>query len=648
MPFTAPVPGAGGALRIGQTLAALASLAVLLLAIGISALAWSMVERAEARVFEEAFAGRAEEAGRVAALLHGTQQAVLLGGLTIGLLLAVLVWVLAGSRDRAVRLAGRATAELRVSNAALGEEGVRLAGALAEQQQAEAGLRLLARLTASMSEAVIVADAHLRVVEFTGAAERIYGWSRAEVLGWNLLAGFGTIFPDEDGAEVGRKLAAREEVRAQVCVRRKGGAWLELDLVAVPLRDEGGTFSGWLSVARDVSELAAAHRQLRETEARAHRALTASRQVEWELDTRRGTPLAGPEWEAVTGRTFAEASDLAKWGALLHPEDRHRVEAELARCLAGLVPVFEADFRVTQPDQGWRSLRSVGRVDRVDAHGKADRITGMLTDVTHLRELQSRVAGAERLAATGTLARGMAHEINNPLASVVSNLHFALERLAELGVERAGEAGAGPWQGDISEALEEAAEGAQRIKGIVKDLRAFALGELPPGPAAAPLLHAAGDARRVAAQDLARCRTVAFALPPVACVALSHPDLVQLLAHLLINAGQATCERPNDVRLAAAALPPAQVELTVSDTGQGMSEDEKSRAFEPFFTTRKFGKGRGLGLSVCRGIVQAVGGEISISSEQGAGTVVKVVLPAAAEIDHLEARREGRRPGAAG
>jgi signal transduction histidine kinase len=116
-------------------------------------------------------------------------------------------------------------------------------------------------------------------------------------------------------------------------------------------------------------------------------------------------------------------------------------------------------------------------------------------------------------------------------------------------------------------------------------------------------------------------------VPPVSGLTITHPDLVQLLAHLLINAGQATGMQPNHVRVDGAVRDPGHVELRISDTGAGMTDVTMARAFEPFFTTREIGKGRGLGLSVCRGIAEAVGGEIRLASRPGEGTTVTVVLP---------------------
>jgi PAS domain S-box-containing protein len=139
---------------------------------------------------------------------------------------------------------------------------------LSEQRRQDERLRLLAGITTRMSDAVIVTDAVLRIVEATGNAPAIYGFTREELVGKRLLHDFAIAFPEGDEAEVRRKLEAGEELRTRMRARRKDGVWIDADTLASPQHDARGRVTGWLSVARDVSERAAASRALRESEAR--------------------------------------------------------------------------------------------------------------------------------------------------------------------------------------------------------------------------------------------------------------------------------------------------------------------------------------------------------------------------------------------
>ncbi len=374
-------------------------------------------------------------------------------------------------------------------------------------------------------------------------------------------------------------------------------------------------------------DLRDANETLARSEEQLHRALESSGQVVWVRDLERGRTDLGKEWPAVTGRPLEEGLDRERWLAAIHEDDRDQVRELSERSARGASPDYQVEYRVAQPGGGVRWLRETGRVDAIDTGGRPLRLLGMVMDVTLIRLLQARLAGAERLAATGTLSRGLAHELNSPLASVVANLFFAREQLAAV---RTGGVAEGPVSThlleDVGQAVEDAAECAGKIRDIVADLRLFALGEIPTGRAAPSLEAAVRDALRVAAGFLASCRSVQVDVPAVSGLPISHPDLVQLLTQLLANAGQATGQGPNDIRVAA-LLGRGLLELRVSDTGTGMSEATRARAFEPFFTTKDVGKGRGLGLSVCLGIAEAAGGRLAITSQLGVGTEVTLSLP---------------------
>ncbi len=383
------------------------------------------------------------------------------------------------------------------------------------------------------------------------------------------------------------------------------------------------------ALSKEVFEHRQAEASLAASEERLRSALAGTQQVVWERDPRSSGRTVGPEWPEVTGLTFEQGRDVDRWFAAVHPDDRARVRAAEERCLHGRAGTYEEECRVEQPDGGWRWLRVAGRLVPADGQGRSAQALGVMMDVTSIRALQARAASAERLAATTTLARGMAHEINNPLASVLSNVYYARKQLEAAAAPPASTEEAVDATAvltDVAQALSDAAESAVRIRDIVADLRCIALGEIPRGPVSSALADGVRDAQRIAAQDLARCTSVRVDVPQVSDLTIGHSDIGQMVAHLLINAGQATGGKPNHVRLKG-VLRDGHVELRVSDTGTGMSEATLERAFEPFFTTKEVGKGRGLGLSVCLGIVEAAGGEIRLASQLGAGTTVTVVLP---------------------
>ncbi len=294
---------------------------------------------------------------------------------------------------------------------------------------------------------------------------------------------------------------------------------------------------------------------------------------------------------------------------------RSRVTGPLSRLTAALRALAAGDLEAqVPPPTGKEEVSALAE----SARSRLAASVRQRQDAAARAEAEARLRAAERLATTGVLVRGLAHEINNPLSGVRAGVAFAREEL------RAGVDGAG--RAEVDQALCDAAEGADRIRELVADLRAFAEEGPPAGTSPSALASAAQAACRVAGRELASCRSVEVGIPGPLQVEVPYPDLVQLLALLLINAGQSTGEQPNDVRLLASVEGDA-VTVIVSDTGIGMDEATRSRAFEPFFTTRGVGRGRGLGLSVCHGIATAAGGDIALRSAPGAGTTVTVRLP---------------------
>jgi PAS domain S-box-containing protein len=242
-------------------------------------------------------------------------------------------------------------------------------------------------------------------------------------------------------------------------------------------------------------------------------------------------------------------------------------------------------------------------------------------DITAQKQLQAKLVSAERIAAVGTLAAGVGHEINNPLAYLMLNLEGVVQSLAR-GPEGLAEARA---------SLESAREGAERIRVIVRDLKVFSRqqGEeramLDVNAVVVPALRMAAHAVRP------RARLVEdFGQPPK--VLGSEARLGQVMLNLLVNALQAIPEGNPDhheVRVRTGRDDTGRALVEVSDTGCGMAPPVLARIFDPFFTTKPSEEGTGLGLAICQQIIQAHGGELRVSSEEGKGSRFTVLLPSA-------------------
>jgi len=266
-----------------------------------------------------------------------------------------------------------------------------------------------------------------------------------------------------------------------------------------------------------------------------------------------------------------------------------------------------------------------------DAVGGFKGIVVLSFDVTAQKQAEERL----RMASLSTLAAGVAHELNNPLTYVTSNLETLEDELQRLPDTAPA---AGPRE--LLPLVREAREGAERMRKIVGGLRVFSCTDPDGRPDVAPSLHGKPfDVRDVLEQA---CRMVNHVVQHRARLVKDFGDvprvtgdearLGQALMHLLVNAAQAMPEGRADenmLRVVTTTAATKRAVVEVHDTGGGIPEDAIRRIFDPFFTTRGVGEGVGLGLSVCHGTVLSFGGHIEVESEVGKGTVFRITLPPA-------------------
>jgi two-component system, cell cycle sensor histidine kinase and response regulator CckA len=278
----------------------------------------------------------------------------------------------------------------------------------------------------------------------------------------------------------------------------------------------------------------------------------------------------------------------------------------------------------------------------VDERGHRIGAVIVLRDVSVERKAQEQFALADRLASLGAVAAGVAHEINNPLTYIVGNVGFLGEELASLrelmsaDVPPAFAAKLSRSVAQLEQLASEIEEGATRVARIVADLGCF--GQQPTEIKSGNVRQALDWALRVSRTAITEHSTIRLALEPTPEVRGDEGRLGQVFLNLLLNAAHAMQQGDpathelcvaTHVEPAPAEGGPPLVIVTVRDTGTGMTEDVLERIFDPFFTTKPIGMGTGLGLSVCHGIVQELGGSIGVTSVLGEGSVFEVRLPVA-------------------
>jgi PAS domain S-box-containing protein len=411
---------------------------------------------------------------------------------------------------------------------------------------------------------------------------------------------------------------ARLEVEVRLLRGQGGSTWLAMKGEA--FADEAGRVLRVAGTAMDVTDRKRAEEELRRQSVLLDSLSDGVMAVG--LD---GTVL---DWnaraEAMLGWSRAEAVGRRP-GQLLSPGREDDLGATvLARAARG---ERIAEERMLRRKDGVELAVEVVAVPLRDGDGHQMACVAILRDVDERRRLNARLQISERLASLGTLSAGVAHEINNPLAFVTANLSWLKGRLAEVA------ATLGPrWQ-EIESALSDCAEGAERIRTIVQDLKTYASGSARGEAGPTDLAAVLEFALRVADNEVRHRARVVRDLRPVPRVHGGHARLGQVFLNLLVNAAQAIepgrVER-NQIRVSTCHdEATGRVLVEVQDTGAGMERAVAARAFDPFFTTKPVGSGTGLGLFICHGIVTELGGEIAVESEPGKGTTFRVWLRAA-------------------
>jgi signal transduction histidine kinase len=241
------------------------------------------------------------------------------------------------------------------------------------------------------------------------------------------------------------------------------------------------------------------------------------------------------------------------------------------------------------------------------------------------RAARQRLVAADRMAALGTLASGIAHEINNPLTYVIANLQTLVEQLP---------ASTDKATRELSDIVADALDGAQRIRKLVKQVQMVSPGQREERLTVVGLREVLQAAVALTENQIKHRARLMCDLDQDLYVRGDHERIEQLFVNLLLNAAQAIPEgsaSKNEIRVSVRELPGQSTAVVqIADSGAGIPIEVQERIFQPFFTTKPMGQGTGLGLSVCRGIVTALGGEISFQSEPAAGTTFRVVLPTTA------------------
>jgi two-component system, cell cycle sensor histidine kinase and response regulator CckA len=447
----------------------------------------------------------------------------------------------------------------------------------------------------------------------------ISGMTREEVRGRHIRDFAATGHEDENADEyekVAKHVAGRSPALA---IRRADGAPMFMEFTTTMLDLDG--VPTVLSIGRDVTALVEASRKLAASE-RQYRSLVENiPDVFWSATKDWQYTFFSPNVLALSGFSAEEilAGAHGKTLGRVHPSDVERLR--LAReALSKTGGTLDIEYRWQRRDDRWRwiHLRAVRTSTGID---------GIFSDVTTRKELEEQLFQSQKIEAVGQLTAGVAHDFNNILAVIAMNGALLMDMLRG--------------KPDAKELAQDVVDAAARGAELTAQLLAFSRRQ-PSEKETLDINVLLSNMERMLVRSVGTRIAIAVQTPPaLGQVSAISGQIEQVILNLAVNArdampdgGKITIHAENvDVTGSHAAVgvdaiaAGRYVRISVSDTGCGMDRETQRHVFEPFFTTKEAGKGTGLGLATCYGIVRHAGGHITLESVLGRGTTVHVHLP---------------------
>jgi PAS domain S-box-containing protein len=492
---------------------------------------------------------------------------------------------------------------------------------ITERKNAERELTLMAQTVASARDCISITDLQDRLLFVNDAFCETYGYTTGELVGKDVSM----VRSPRMSAEISdRILPATLEGgwHGELLNRRKDGSEFPVELWTSVVRDDAGAPVALVGVSRNIADRRLAEEQLKESEEQFRLIAENVADMIAVLDLDGKRIYNSPSYNNVLGDPESlKGTDSYRE---IHPEDRERVMQvfwETARTGVGQ----RIEYRIVGKDGSLRNIESKGSVIKV-ANGRISRVVVVSRDVTEEKRLAAQFLRAQRMESIGTLAGGIAHDLNNVLAPIMMAIEILRDKIPDAAGKR------------ILEIVETS---AKRGSDIVKQVLAFGRG-VTGDRILVQLKHVVNEVARIAGQTFPKSIEITTSVPRDLWTVLADPtQMHQVLLNMLVNARDAMPEGgtlsisaenvtldDNYSRMHPGAKAGNYVNIMIADSGTGIPAEIRGKIFEPFFTTKEIGMGTGLGLSTTLAIVKSHKGFINLESEEGRGTTFSIYLPA--------------------
>jgi signal transduction histidine kinase len=349
----------------------------------------------------------------------------------------------------------------------------------------------------------------------------------------------------------------------------------------------------------------------------------------WEWNLATGQIRLDENWCVQNGLDFTQLTDKSTWLENIHIDDRDMVTKKFNEILEDRTDLFELLLRVKRTSGIYKQTLVKGKVVERDETSKATKFVGVMTDLTEmigmknkLEEQRIQLEEVAKLASVGLLAAGVAHEINNSLNFINGALSGFKKLISEISPSEK--------KDEVEQMVTIMSSGLNIAIAVAKGLNNTtsnkrALTDVN--------IKSVVDQTLLLTRNRMNFSNVMVDIPDQLSVYGSISGISQIMMNLLSNAADAVTDQPGEIKITAnlSKFDHGAIDLIVSDSGRGMSEETKRKLFEPFYTTKDISKGSGLGLFVVKNEVAKHGGSIEIDSEIGKGTTFKIKLPGRAK-----------------